>query len=675
MLEPHTIVELREGGEVRAAVVLSETDGTVRLLTANGREVRVPRARIVHATGHPVAASHAGSTSVAEELRQWERDASAQATGVDLDELYRLFAESSDPASALSELSLGDLALLALGRDDARSRAALHRALAAPNPFFRFDGRHWQALPAEEVEREREKLRKAAELAQQRARLLEVARQRLDGARPPWPEGSEKFLRAVRELAIEGEAARSKKEAAAFVAELVAAAQTLTPEAAFALLVRLGVFHADENLALLRAGVREDFPPEVLAEASELVRRPLDLSSRLDLRGLEVVTIDDATTLEVDDGVSFEPIHAGVRIGIHIADAAHFVLPGTLVDEEALARSTSYYLPDRTIPMLPPVIATDAASLVEGADRPSISFLVDVTPHGELIRSEVRDTAVRVTRRLTYEDAEAALDGAGAPSWLPALGTICAALEQQRLAAGASPIRAPETLITFDEAGEPVIHLVDPGRPARRLVSELMILANRIAAEHCRSRGLPAVYRRQAAPVEDVPRPPLDRYDPVAVARFRRVLARTEVSLEPGPHASLGLPVYLQATSPIRRYQDLAVHRVIKASLRGAPPPHSREQLQVIAACTEQAGRQARQVETETDEYWVLRHLERRAGQTLRARVVRVDDRRTFAEVEDYARSFPIAKRPDHVPGKEILLRVRSARPRQGSATFEEVAA
>src|SRR5439155_283577 len=125
---------------------------------------------------------------------------------------------------------------------------------------------------------------------------------------------------------------------------------------------------------------------------------------------------------------------------------------------------------------------------------------------------------------------------------------------------------------------------------------------------------LPAIYRKQSPPTGTASPPPRDRIDPVAVFEFRRSLQRTEVSLEPGPHAGLGVPLYFQATSPIRRYQDLAMHRVMKAALRGSPSPYSREELQAIALSTEQAGRRARLVETETDHYWILRYLERRVG-------------------------------------------------------------
>lgn len=671
MAEPLEIVEVRESGGVRAAIVLSLEDRAARLVLPDGREARYPLERIVHHTGVRVAAAGAAGP----ELARWERDAAASAKGVDLATLHEVLLAESEPGRPAS---LGDLAALALGRDDGASRAAVHRALAAPNAWFRFDGRRWHALPPEDVERELARQRHAAELAARREGVVAVARRRWSGEEAPWPEDAAKFLRPLRELAVDGEASRAQREASQLLAEIqgtpTAHAPSLSPDGAFEAAVRLGLFHRDENLALLRAGVRLEFEPELLAEAEELARLPLDPERRLDLRALEIVTIDDASTTEIDDGLSFERVPGGVRLGIHVADAAHHVLPGTRVDEEALLRGTSYYVPERSLPMVPPVLGEGAASLVAGADRPALSFFVELTPHAEIRRTEVRESLVRVARRMTYDEAEDVLAGTAAGlGWLREAAALAEALERERLAAGATPIRAPELRIDFDAAGEPLLTLLDPGRPARRLVSEMMILANRVCAELCRDRGLPAIYRKQAPADPSVPRPPLDRYDPVSVARFRRALQRTEVSLEPGPHSGLGLPCYLQATSPIRRYQDLAVHRLVKASLRGQPLPHSRDEMLVIAASTEQSGRTARQVENDTDDYWIARSLEKRVGETLNGVLVRAEERRSWVELPEFARQFPLAPRPDHAPGREVRVRLRSVRTRPPSLTFEEL--
>ena len=672
---PHPIVEIREGGAARAAAVLADSDGRLTLLLADGKQMRVPPSRVVHDAGD--AGSAATESALRAFLTSFEREATTRAAQVDLAALHELLSSQVDAG-----LTLGDLAALGLGEDSPVARAGVHRAMAAPNPHFKFTGNAWVMRSPEEIAAELERERRANELEQERTRFLIAARARLAGGSEPLPAGCAKFLRPLRDVALMGEAAKLRKEAAAAWAELRGREPGAPPNADEAIdaLVSLGVFHRDENLALLRAGVRVEFPPDVLEEAERLALSPLG-GDRLDLRGLDIVTIDDVSTLEVDDGLSLETTPRGIRLGIHISDAAHFVALGSLTDDEALLRATSYYLPERSVRMLPKVLSEKAASLVAGEDRPALTFFVELTPHGEILGFEIRESLVRVTRRMTYEDCEDCLPIEGAAArvesdvapWLPTLSVIAGTLEQERLAAGATPIRAAEISISFDAAGEPLIELIDPGRPARKLVSEMMILANHLVAAWCRDRGIPAIYRKQGPPTGSVARPPLDRMDPVAANEFRRTLQRTEVSLEPGPHAGLGVPAYLQSTSPLRRYQDLAVHRIIKASLAGQPLPYTREQVQGIATSTELAGRTARHVETETDHYWVLRFLEKRIGETLPAIVLRTEDRRTWIELLDLAHQVPLAPRPDHAKGQRLDVRVRAVKPRRGVLTLEQV--
>ncbi len=668
MPDTHEIVELREGGDVRAAVVLPGHDARVRLLLASGREMLVPRSRIILRTGETLEGSGA---RLATALGAWEALADDLARTVDVPALHDLLAGQDDPGR---EQSLRDLAGLALADEGGLARAAVHRALAAAGAWFRFSGDAFAARPREEVDAELAKIERAATLARERVATVAAARARLRGEPAEIPPGGGKFLRALRDVALLGDQSKLRKEAVALASEIEQRDDltSLTGEHAFDMLVALGEFSPDENLALLRAGVTETFPDEVLVEAAEAARRDI-FDGRRDLRAIEIVTVDDEHTREVDDGVSWEPRPFGVRLGVHIADAAHFVAQGSAVDRDAEARATSYYIPGRKIRMLPPVLSEDAASLVEGQDRPALSFFADITPHGEILRFEVEETIIRVRRRMTYEDCERALVGEGGPDWLPPLAELASRLEQERLDRGATPIRAHEVDITFDDAGDPVIELVDPGRPARVLVAELMVLTNRLAAQWCQSRGLPAIYRKQSPPTGAAPPPPRDRIDPLAAHEFRRTLSRTEVSLEAGPHAGLGVPCYLQATSPLRRYQDLVQHRIIKASLRGQPLPFSREELMGLAHLTEQAGRQARGIETETDRYWILRALEMRTGDTFDALVLRAESRHTLVQLLDFGYITPLASRPDHAPGQRLRVRVRASRPRRATLTLEEV--
>ena len=672
------LVEIREGGEVRAAAVVEKGGGRLRIVLGDGRELRIPLNRVLDRGGEIEVAEDAGSVGIGEAVTEWERRAAERGREVDLGELHDLLVAEH---GAGAQVDLADVAPLVLGDALPESRAAVHRALATRNPWFRFDGKRWLVRPRTEVDRELERQAEREQKARRRAEFVDAAQARLRGEEQELPEDSEGFLQALRDVAVEGEASKLRKEAGALASEIRGTPPGhLSPDVAFELLVDLGEFAPHENLELLRAGLRMSFPPEVLAEAAASAARPVELSpGREDLRRLDLVTIDDAGTKEIDDGLSFEKRPDGFRLGIHIADASYFIDRDSRVDEEARARSTTYYLPEGSVPMLPEVLGEGAASLNEGEDRPALSFLVELTPHAEILSSRVTPSLVRVARRMSYEDCEAVLaEEASAEdeerwSWLRRVERLARSLESDRIAAGSTPIRAPELSIRIREDGEPDVRVVDPGRPARKLVSEMMILANRLAAQSCADRGALAIFRKQGPPSGNAPAPPVDRYDPVLVNAFRRTLQRTEISLEPGAHAGLGLSAYLQATSPLRRYQDLVVHRIMKAFLAGEPAPYSRAELQQLADSTEAAGRQARLVEGATDEYWILRSYENRIGDVIEGVVLRSDHRRTFVELVDTAHRAAVPSRDGHEPGQVLRLLIRSAHARRKSLSLEEV--
>jgi exoribonuclease-2 len=253
------------------------------------------------------------------------------------------------------------------------------------------------------------------------------------------------------------------------------------------------------------------------------------------------------------------------------------------------------------------------------------------------------------------------------------LWRIAQALEEERMAAGAVRIAAPEVEARPRPDGTIVLQRIEPDRPGRRLVAEMMILANSLAAAQCIKGHIPAPYRKQAPPDEPVGSLPTDSYDPVAVRRARRAMKRGEVSATPGPHAGLGLRAYLQATSPLRRYQDLVVHRQIAAHLAGRPLPYDQDAVARIAATTEEAERQARLLERARRDYWLLRWLEERTGKTAEAVVIETNARRTDIELSETLLGASIPARADHAPGQRLLLRIERVIPRASFIALREI--
>lgn len=425
------------------------------------------------------------------------------------------------------------------------------------------------------------------------------------------PECLPRYLEWFRDSAIFGTDSSRFKE----VQTVLQRAGIGQNDAPFQVLVRAGVWHADENLLLHKHHVPREFPADVLAEADSLAALghaahiEASRSGRRDLTQVPCVTIDDEFTVETDDALSLERIDGGWRIGVHIADPSEVVRPGTALDREAAHRGTSIYLPDLKIPMLPPILGTEVTSLCPGEDRMAVSILVDVDEEGNVLASEVVESVVRVTERLTYDYVDAMLDKRDD---LRVLHRLADCRRQRRRSSGAVfvPFPSVEVHVEVDEHGE---HHIDVRREehdveSHVLVSEFMILANETVAIFFRDHGLPGIYRGQPEPSEPIEIGEV--FTALDGFRIRRLLRKGGISSEPTRHSGLGLDAYLQFTSPIRRYGDLTLHRQIKQFLRDGSILYTREDLDRITTQTSGPIEQAEFLERQRKSYWIFKHLE-----------------------------------------------------------------
>jgi len=695
------LLDLYDEGELVSAVAVGTDKGRHRVITQAGKELRVTSSRIAHVAG-PSHAGEAAARAAAAALRHCEAAVSLL-SGMDLPALWDVLAD------APRRHDLASLASLALGQDGPEARSAMLRALHEDKVFFvrRLDS--FEPRSRGQVEETQQRIEAERSREERRAAFLECARAalRTPAASPaPPPPASRVPADAHRDLVAdlvelalmetESPATPGEKDALTLLDDAGAPAGR-PAERAFGLLRALGVFKEDENLYIHRLGLKLAFPAEVEAAARRAVEQaaPGPDHGRRDLRSLLVLTVDDEVTREIDDGLSVEPLGAATRVGVHIADPGMYVKCGDPVDREALQRAATWYFPDVRIPMLPPLVSERAASLVAGEDRPALSFMVTLSGLGEVISSEIIPSTIRARARLTYEDAdrllempEGEVEALSMPEreqadLLRRLAGLAGLLEQQRVAAGAVIIRAAEVSVRAGPGGAVEIRLVEDRGTARRLVAESMILANAQAAAFLVQRAIPAIFRRQAPPLDDpiagaapsAAASGAQGYDPVAVRALRRRMRRGESGLSPGPHAGLGLQAYTQATSPIRRYQDLVLHRQIRAALAGAPPPYDAEALARIAATTEEAEKGARDAERGATEYWILKHYAGRIGETIDGTIVWAEGRRTEVELADTLYTVPLAARPTHRTGARLKLVIEASHPRGRRLMLREMSA
>lgn len=351
----------------------------------------------------------------------------------------------------------------------------------------------------------------------------------------------------------------------------------------------------------------EDFPDEVKAEAQRAASRRITAQDREDWRDRNVFTIDGADAKDLDDAVSIRKLENGWELGVHIADVAQYVVEGSKLDKEALRRGTSVYLADTVIPMLPKELSNGVCSLSAGTDKLTLSCIMTLDERGHIIDSRQAQTIIRSKHRLTYSDVNALFDGdealrakyADILDDLLEMRELAVILRKLREEKGSIDFDLEESAFQYDEKGRVIgVGPRDRGE-AERLIEEFMLAANKTVAETYYWRQLPFVYRVHEQPADEKMEIFLAFYSNFGKVKGKmeavhpkalqgiindvkgtphenivnqillRSLRKAEYSPECKGHFGLSFPYYCHFTSPIRRYPDLAVHRVVKSDLNG----------------------------------------------------------------------------------------------------------
>ncbi len=435
---------------------------------------------------------------------------------------------------------------------------------------------------------------------------------------------------------------------------------------------------------LLSQGIREPFPEEVLNEARALPRKvtPAEHRGRTDLRKVELVTIDPTDARDHDDAVWAERLpDGGYRVLVAIADVSHYVRPGTALDREALARGCTIYLPSRAIPMLPEELSGDLASLVPRKDRLALAVEVDLDARGQVRGHRFLECLMRSAARLSYQGVARALGLTTAPARQPAaekrrplletLHEVAGLLRTLRKNRGGLDFDLPEARVKLDpETGQPLDverSRKDPGeRAAYNLVEALMLLANEVVARDLSARKLATIYRVHGAPGKQKARAfcrlasslgyrldEADVRDPGRLALFLssttgtphaevlsclllRAMQQATYSTENIGHFGLATKDYLHFTSPIRRYPDLVVHRLVRKIARGQTLRGGKRRgaLDEQAAKSSRLERRAMLVEREAVDLYRALLMRDRLGETFTATITGVTEHGFYAAID-----------------------------------------
>lgn len=436
-------------------------------------------------------------------------------------------------------------------------------------------------------------------------------------------------------------------------------------------------------------GIPHVFPQEVLDEAERVGNEPIsdeEYAKRLDLRGEPIFTIDSKDAKDLDDAISVKRTDFGYTLGVHIADVSHYVKEGSAIDEEAINRGTSVYFADRVIPMLPEVLSNGACSLNAGTDKLAFSALIELDKEGHITKYDFKKTIINSKVRGVYSEVNEILDGTASEEILnkyaPVMESLMSAkeladiLKANSAARGTMELDSGESKFILDENGICIDIMPRVSGEAEQLIEQMMVTANIAAAKFSLDHKLPFLYRVHGTPdpkrVEELvtllqlvgvpckeivkPNPEtqdfaaiLDRVrglpcETLVSQRLLRTMEKARYSTEETGHFGLALSDYSHYTSPIRRYPDTSIHRVLSAFVEGMPAEEVRRRYAQFCetSATESSHNEIRALiaERDAEDCYMAEYMSQHIGEHFEGTVSGVTMRGVFVRLENSVEGF-----------------------------------
>ena len=436
-------------------------------------------------------------------------------------------------------------------------------------------------------------------------------------------------------------------------------------------------------------GIPHVFPQEVLDEAERVGNEPIsdeEYAKRLDLRGEPIFTIDSKDAKDLDDAISVKRTDFGYTLGVHIADVSHYVKEGSAIDEEAINRGTSVYFADRVIPMLPEVLSNGACSLNAGTDKLAFSALIELDKEGHITKYDFKKTIINSKVRGVYSEVNEILDGTASEEILnkyaPVMESLMSAkeladiLKANSAARGTMELDSGESKFILDENGICIDIMPRVSGEAEQLIEQMMVTANISAAKFSLDHKLPFLYRVHGTPdpkrVEELvtllqlvgvpckeivkPNPEtqdfaaiLDRVrglpcETLVSQRLLRTMEKARYSTEETGHFGLALSDYSHYTSPIRRYPDTSIHRVLSAFVEGMPAEEVRRRYAQFCetSATESSRNEIRALiaERDAEDCYMAEYMSQHIGEHFEGTVSGVTMRGVFVRLENSVEGF-----------------------------------
>ncbi len=658
---PNEVVLFRKRKEPCFGIFLRSIGNSTKIFAEEGKEIDVDLNKIVLPTGVTLEDSNTQSEKKLR-LRNLRRYLEEKKETIDLTTIWECLEEVQH------EVKLEEVSSLYFGEHnvDDQDLMTLFWAIDRDRIYFKRMENGYEPRTAQEVkgiiaqreaeDRTKEERKNALSWAKG---IIKNSNVRIQGFDPAG------WIEMIKGYAIYLDKFNGAREAKSFLSEI----GIRDAEGAVEFLIKAGAWEEDEDPMLKKFSVTEDFLNDVIEEASRLISELSSCEEGIeDLTHLDVFSIDDEGTEDVDDAISIEELAEGTRVGVHIANVAAHVEKWSALDIEAARRGETIYIPEKHIHMFPPILIKERLSLIKDSPRLSLSLLILFDGDNKVKSYRFTNAIVNVRENLNYEAASHYFQN---NSLGKKLRRITHNLKQKRIEAGAFIVQLPQLKIKLGEEYDSgasnnriKIYRNFMNSIAHVVVAEMMILMNRMAGRYLKDNKIPAVYRSQPEPISEDARS-CDKNDPLYALQIVKYLRSTKVGLNPEPHLSLGTDVYTQVTSPIRRYADLVMQRQIVARIQEKEVSYTEDELENLYPSVEISIRNKRMIEKSRQKYWLYKYLQTLEGQRIEGIVSSTSDTRPSAYLPDFlfATQFSLGSEMNLREGDSVKLLIKKVDP------------
>jgi len=611
------IVDWLNSNCFQLAFVTKQQKNKIQAYDPNGKNIKIKERQILNVQGTTTDQTYLN------DIKSLQNEFNSILSEFDLELLW------DSVQDVQQEYSISELAELYFGENNPKYQSVVARVIVKNKIFFKRNGLNFSPRTGEEIAQLKAKAEKIAKAELYEKQVIEWLQKLFSQINVQQvPDLMQNFVQQIQLYLF-----ANQRNNAVTILEKFKRKEN-SKKTAIQLLKKVQLWKDDIDEFLLINGIIPQFSDAIEKMAKQLIPyQPSTYPQQSQFK--HVFSIDSADTKEIDDAISCIVKDDKIIVGIHIAAPLEFVKNNDLLDRVALDRALTLYLPTSVVTMLPHHIGCELASLNKDEPKPALSFIIEFDNNGNMQDFSIIKSEITVTDRLTYEEADQMLkeQNSDIGKTLLVLQSITDKLAKNRLEKGALKLVKPEIKIKVKN-NKIIIKTILSDNPSSIIVSELMIFANNLAAKFALRNDIPIIYRMQEAPANNIK--PMTEYDPITFDNNVKQLKKTRLTTHPQPHSGLGLDLYTQISSPLRRYADLVMQRQIFAFINKQPFPYKTTELIEVLAVAENTEQENRRLERESKKIWLLEYLKQyRKNENIKAIVVRGYKGNLLAEIEE----------------------------------------